>query len=189
MIDVALKEWQLVCDLLVGGEMCLLVRKGGIHEAGGPGAFHMSHDRFALYPTFDHQDATRVKPAYRPRLAMEPDARRVAVRGWARTARIWPVPSRDAFDRLGDLHPWAPPYIDMRFDYRPDRPLYLVAVRAYGLPAPRPIRYRAAFAGCRSWVPLQGDDVIDQAGSTPAMDEPALDRIIQRIDAAFAGER
>jgi len=188
MIDVALKEWRMVCDLLVGGELCLLLRKGGIHEAEGPGEFHMTHDRFALYPTFDHQDAQMVKPAYRPRLAEEPDAAEVTFRGWGETVRIWPVPSRRAFDRLDDLHPWDEPYVDMRFGYRPDRPLYLVAVRAYRLPEPRTIRYRAAFAGCRSWVPLAEHEVVDEAGSTPALGDASLRQVIQRIDHTFAGD-
>ncbi len=185
MIDVALKEWRLVCDLLLGGELALLLRKGGIHEDSDTGAFEMAHPRMALYPTYDHQDPEMLKPAFWGRLVDDPSPAKVTFRGWAQTARVWVVPSRRAFDRLDDLHPWAAPYVDMRFDYRPDRPLYLVALRAWRLPESQTVAFRGAFAGCRSWVPLEDNEVVEESGSTPAMDEEDLQRIIARVDEAF----
>ncbi len=186
MIDTALKEWKLVCDLLLTGELALLLRKGGIHEVGGPGEFSVEYDRFALYPTFDHQNPDMLKPRYAKRLTSDPDPKRIAIDGYAEVVKVWAVPSRPAFERLDDLHPWSSEYLDMRFGYRPDRPLYLVALRAYRLAHPTTIRYRAAYAGCKSWVPLDGDDRIDPEGATPAMDAPTLRHTIERIDAAFA---
>ncbi|MEO1237669.1 MAG: hypothetical protein AAFX76_12855, partial [Planctomycetota bacterium] len=49
---------------------------------------------------------------------------------------LWEVPppevgGREAFDRLDDLHPWLPPQVDMRFGYKPERPLYVVLVQAF----------------------------------------------------------
>ena len=43
--------------------------------------------------------------------AHEPE--RFELKAIGEVARIWPVPSREAFDRLDDLHAWATPQIDM----------------------------------------------------------------------------
>lgn len=185
MIDVALKEWRLVCDLLLTGELALLLRKGGIHEDSVTGEFELAYRRFGLYPTYEHQDAAMLKPAYGARLGDDPDASRVTIGGWAEAARVWTVPSRAAFDRLDELHPWSGAYVDMRFEYRPDRPLYLAAVRAHALVEPRTIDFRAAFAGCRSWVPLEADEAIDESASKPVMAEGELHGVIERVDAVF----
>ena len=47
---VALKEWALVCEMLLAGRMTVLFRKGGINEKG----FWVEADDFLLYPTYFH---------------------------------------------------------------------------------------------------------------------------------------
>src|SRR5690606_840280 len=54
MLTVALKEWAVVCDLLLEGKCSLLLRKGGVHEDRGPGRFELEHERFTLYPAWEH---------------------------------------------------------------------------------------------------------------------------------------
>ena len=41
MLNVALKEWAIICDRLVAGDQAILLRKGGIDEADGPGRFRL----------------------------------------------------------------------------------------------------------------------------------------------------
>ena len=53
-----LQEWAVCCRALGEGRLILTVRKGGIHERGG-GLFALEQQRFALMPTYLHQDATR----------------------------------------------------------------------------------------------------------------------------------
>ena len=48
-------------------------------------------------------------------------------------AGIFEVPGRPHMDALFDLHLWDTPLIDMRFAYRPEKPLYLVVIRAFAL--------------------------------------------------------
>ena len=52
MLRIALKEWAVICDLLLAGEQAILLRKGGVHEGTGPGQFRLEHDRFALFPAW-----------------------------------------------------------------------------------------------------------------------------------------
>ncbi|MEM1110073.1 MAG: DUF1802 family protein [Planctomycetota bacterium] len=182
MIDIALKEWSCVCDLLVEGKCCLLLRKGGIHEDGGPGRFKLEHDRFALFPAWEHETLEWIKPDLRPaRGPITEEPAEIVIRGYAEVAGIWEVPSREAFDQLDDLHPWLPPQIDMRFDYKPARPLYAMLVRAYRLVTPKVIWNRLAFAGCKSWVPLPSPDRLSKASTLPAISDAQLDNQRKRI--------
>lgn len=190
-IDLALREWPAVCDLLLRGRFALLLRKGGIAEHDGPGRFRLEHDRFALFPAREHQNLDWLKPDCRPAPQADDVDTGITIGGFAEVARIWVVPSRAAFDRLDGLHPWAPPQIDMRFDYKPDRPLYLVALKAWRLMPPRQIPDRPAFAGCKSWIPLDGDDAVPAeavAAAAPSMDADALDQVLRAVDTAFVSD-
>lgn len=183
----ALKEWSVVCDLLASGHTALLPRKGGVREWGGAGVFELEHRRFWLFPTREHERRDRIKPAY---LAAAPggvDASDDVVRlaAYAEAAHIAAVPSREAFDRLDDLHPWLPPAIDMRFDYKPENPLYLVVLRVYRVAEPLTVPHRQAYRGCRSWVPLEARDMPDVAGAVPAMSDEAFASVLSRVREAL----
>lgn len=187
----ALKEWAVVCELLAAGEICLLPRKGGIREFGGPGVFELEHENFFLFPTREHEKLERIKPEFlsktvTPTGGCAVDADTLKIDAFAKAERIWRVPSREAFDRLEDLHPWLPPAIDMRFDYKPENPLYLVALRVSRLASPRTIPHRAEYRGCRSWVPLLLEDLPGVPGSVPAMGDACFAGVLARVDAAFA---
>jgi hypothetical protein len=185
-----LKEWAVVCDLLASGELAILLRKGGIEETAGPGRFELEHDRFALFPAWEHQKPDRIKEAYRDRVQVfdqEPSELTLSAMGVVTPRTIWPVPSREAFDALEDLHCWTTPQIDMRFNYKPERPLYLMAVRVYRLAAPKTIPHRESYAGCKSWVPLEASDAVDADDASPALSDAAFEQVIGRIDQTFSG--
>ena len=59
-LSVAFKEWAVICRALAEGRQALILRKGGIAEAGGQ--FAPEHNRFWLYPTFVHQQQGGIKP-------------------------------------------------------------------------------------------------------------------------------
>lgn len=190
-LDIALKEWAIVCDLLAAGRCCLLLRKGGIHERGGPGRFALDHDRFLMFPAWEHERLDWIKPDWLPKdLSVDEPNRaepsEIAFKCYAQTARVWQIPCRDAFDRLDDLHPWAGPQIDMRFNYKPDRPLYLMALRVYALADSVRVPNRESFGGCVSWVPLAPGDAVDVQGAQPAIDSGEFDSVIARVDQALA---
>lgn len=186
-VDVALKEWAIVCDLLAAGRCCLVLRKGGVHEDHGPGRFRLEEDRFALFPAWEHEKLDWIKPHWLEGFRREPvqtEPEEITLAAVAQVARAWTVPSRAAFDRLDDLHPWAKPQVNLRFAYKPERPLYAVALRVTRLQHPRRLPNRPAFAGCRSWVPLEGADAIEPLGE-PAMPAAELEAQLERIGSAL----
>jgi hypothetical protein len=181
-LNVALKEWSVVCDALLAGQQAILLRKGGIYEAAGE--FELEHSRFALFPTLLHQKAQSVKPAWRDAIKIvDREPEHINIRGWAEVFWIGRVPGRAAFDALDDLHLWDKPLIDMRFNYRPDYPLYVMVLRTFVLAQAMNLPLDDQYAGCKSWVPLREN--ISLSGSQAVMADPALLAIQNRIMTTF----
>lgn len=184
MLSIALKEWNLVIQALLRPEagQAILLRKGGILEANNE--FELEYPRFLLFPTFIHQDPEGLKPPYRAGLQQvrqEPDT--IPLVGWAEVVHIWSVPGRPQMDRLDDLHIWTSKLLDMRFHYRPEKPLYLLLLRAFQLPEPIRLPNILDYAGCKSWVPLAREIPLDN--SRPILPDDRLAALRDRIDATF----
>src|SRR5205085_3548373 len=105
------------------------------------------------------------------------------IKGYGEAARIFEVPSRWQMEKLDDLHIWDAPLLDMRFSYRPEKPLYLVVVRAFVLPEVVTVANTLEYAGCKSWVPLE--ETVDTAGARPALSDEQMENLVRRIEAAF----
>jgi len=91
---------------------------------------------------------------------------------------ILQLKSREQMDRLDEQHLWTPPLIDMRFNYKPKNPLYLLTVRAYRLERPVTIHNTPEYAGCKSWVPLE--KAIEFTAS-PVLDDAVFEKSRQRV--------
>ena len=76
----------------------------------------------------------------------------------------------------------------MRFEYKPDKPLYVVALRCYALAQPRTVVNDWSYGGCKSWVPLKESDAVDDADAAPVLGDPAFAAIVSRVDAALTGD-
>jgi hypothetical protein len=167
-LAVALKEWDVVCRALMEGRQMVLLRKGGIYESGGE--FELEHRQFLLFPTFLHQDARMLKASEQSALnVLSAEPSQVQISAAAAVSDILPVTSRAALETIDDEHVWAGPLIDMRFNYKPANPLYLMLIRAFRLPRPQTLQNTPAYAGCKSWVPLEQSVSTD--GALPILDE------------------
>ena len=167
-----MKEWAVVCRALETGRQVILLRKGGIRESGGE--FELEHRQFLFFPTYLHQNLAMLKPAEHAGFeahASEPDEVTISAAGVV--TDILQLDSREQMDALDAEHVWTPPLIDMRFNYRPDNPLYLLLVRAYRLARPTTIANTPAYAGCKSWVPLT--QPIETGDAQPVLDEAHYD--------------
>lgn len=171
-LHVALKEWATVCTALEQGRQILLLRKGGIHETGGE--FHLEHPRFLLFPTYLHQNKEMLKPTeHAGFVAATAEPARITLSAAGEVTDIIQLKSRAQMDTLDDQHVWTKPLIDMRFNYRPDNPLYLLLVRAYKLERPITVENTPAYAGCKSWVPLTRP--VQATDSVPTLPDPAYE--------------
>lgn len=182
-LQIALKEWAVVCDALASGQQIVLLRKGGIYEAAGE--FEVENREFLLFPTYLHQNADMLKPRFRESLTprtTEPE--QIVIGAVGVVTDIIRIASRQQIDAIDGEHIWTPPLIDMRFNYRPENPLYLLLLRAYRLHAPATIQNTPAYAGCKSWVPLEQQ--IPTGGALPVLDDVKYEHRRQSIRRAVS---
>jgi hypothetical protein len=152
-LSTALKEWSVVCSALETGRQLILLRKGGIVEAIG--GFELEQSQFLLFPTYLHQNVQMLKPDAQAGVTpRDTEPEEITIRSAAEVTDIIRLSERSQMDALDAHHIWTAPLIDMRFNYRPKNPLYLLIVRAYRLPEAVTIRNTPDYAGCKSWVPL-----------------------------------
>ena len=183
-LQIALKEWAAVCNALETGRQTVLLRKGGIYESAGE--FELENSQFLLFPTYLHQDLKMLKPEAHPGFepaSAEPAEVRISAAGVV--SDIVRLRSRRQMDAIDDEHVWAPPLIDMRFNYKPDNPLYLLVVRMYRLESAVTLANTPAYAGCKSWVPL--DQPVRTGGATPVLDDGRYELRRRRILGAIRG--
>jgi hypothetical protein len=181
-LSFALKEWAVVCRALETGRQMILLRKGGIYESAGE--FELEHREFLLFPSYLHQNEAMLKSEVHDQLAnsgREPSELTLSAAGVV--TDILQLKSRQQMDALEDEHIWRGALIDMRFNYRPENPLYLLLVRTHRLAQPVTIQNTPAYAGCKSWVPLE--KAIDTRGARPVLDEKDYgerrDRILAHV--------
>ena len=156
-MNVALKEWAVVIEALAQGKQNFLLRKGGIAE--GKRGFELKHRRFLFFPTWEHQQQDWIRSEYRDLfLSLKPaDPDVLSIHCGAQVDDIRPAPADIAELLESKEHIWAEPYLRMRYEYRPDLPLYLVQVRLFTLPEPVAIPNDRRYKGCRSWVDLHAE--------------------------------
>ena len=187
-LNVALKEWASVCRALELGQQIVLLRKGGIYESGGE--FEVEHREFLLFPTYLHQNPRMIKPEFHGDFeAMDAEPTTIRLSSAAEVTDIVELQSRKQMDAVGEQHIWTEPLIDMRFNYRPENPLYLLIVRAYRLREAVTIRNTPAYAGCKSWVPLE--EAIATEEAVPVLDERQFEArrtlIVERLEKSTEG--
>jgi hypothetical protein len=157
LVDVAFKEWAVICRALAQGRQRVILRKGGIVEPGG--AFRLEHREFLLMPTFLHQSAESIIPAARDLLddidADRPPEGAVVLRHRARVTRSARVTALAELARYRGEHVWSDAVVAERF-HRWGDGIEVLEVEVAALPEPVVVPWRESFGGCRSWVDLSG---------------------------------
>ena len=167
-LQIALKEWASVCNTLETGRQIVLLRKGGIYESAGE--FELENPQFLLFPTYLHQDLKMLKAeAYQGFEPASAEPAEVGISAAGVASDIVRLRSRKQMDVIDNEHVWASPLIDMRFNYKPENPLYLLLVRIYRLESAVTLANTPTYAGCKSWVPL--DQPVPTGGATPVLDD------------------
>ena len=203
-MPIALKEWAVTVRALAEGEQLLTLRKGGIREENKH--FALEHDRFFLYPTFDHQRNDVVREAHVPELrrALEegvwpdgdppiqaltrdggiPQPDRVRVRAWAEVAGHYTVTDPRVVHDLSPFYVWTTDYAAKRLSWKPRHPLHVVLLRAYRIPRPVTVRVRGDYGGCRSWLEIARDLPFE---GTPVLSDDEFGRVQEEIEAIVSG--
>lgn len=179
-LTAALKEWQVAITALERGETIVLLRKGGIREAGG--RFRVEHDRVLLYPTVEHQKPELVKPAYVEQI--QPVAsgwhpEQVRIGSWAEITDILQIDRAEGIAALFPFHIWSEQFVRDRLKWKPSQPLYILLLRVYQFASARLIPYSETYGGCKSWIDLhQSFEVSD---SRPVLDDRTYAQTVEQI--------
>jgi hypothetical protein len=198
-MPVAFKEWAVTVRALAEGEQLLTLRKGGVREDNKH--FEIEHDRFFLYPTFDHQRNDLVRESHRPELGRaleegvwtegepspnalvqdgglaQPD--RVRIRAFAEVAASYLVSDPRCVDQLSPYYVWTTDYAEKRLNWKPRHPLHIILLRTYRIPRPVTVRVRQEYGGCKSWINLHRDLAFE---GTPVLSDDEFARAAAEIE-------
>jgi len=153
----ALKEWPAVIRALRGGRQIILLRKGGLIEPHGE--FRAQAGEFLLYPSHEHERLELLKPEEASRwadlgLAGQAGAL-LRIDTFVRLVDALEVRDPLRVFALAEHHIWNEAFVRQRVEYKPERPLQVLIVRAWALPGVVELPFRERYQGCRSWVELE----------------------------------
>lgn len=174
----ALKEWAIVCRALEEGRQVVLLRKGGILEYRQ--GFEVKHDRFLLFPTFEHQSKDHLQKDYADKLEEvlkeqpAPDSNKITA--YAQVVEVKEMTDRSAVHSLAKYHIWNESYVNARIDYNPKKPMSVILLRVFKLESPIMVDSKPEWAGCKSWIPLDME-----ASGKPALSDSQFDRIASEV--------
>jgi hypothetical protein len=199
-MPIAFKEWAVTVRALAEGEQLLTLRKGGIREPEKH--FRIEHERFFLYPTFDHQRNDLVRDSHRPELrrALEegvwtdgeppphallrdggiPQPDRVRIRAWAEVAAHFTIIDPRCVEALAPFYVWTTDYAEKRLAWKRRHPLHVLVLRTYRIPRPVTVKVREEYGGCRSWLELHRELPFE---GTPVLSDDEFDRAAEEIEA------
>ncbi len=177
----ALKEWASVVEALKDGRQILMLRKGGLADAGK--SFSVKESEFFLYPNVTHQEEQHIRPDQRVAIKREPGDNTVHIDTYAVVEKALDVKDLAPLHRLAEYHIWEPSFIDMRFNYKPQNPLWLLLTRAYRLPKTIRLHETDAYRGCKSWVPLMTR--LSTAGATPVLTDAEFAAKVAGVEKAL----
>jgi hypothetical protein len=162
----ALKEWAIVCKALEEGRQVLLLRKGGIMEYRQ--GFEIKHNKFLLFPTFEHQSKEYIQPDYinnldiilqhQPMTLYHHTANsggRNKLTSYAKVIDVKEVNDKSVIRKLEKYHIWNDRYINLRMDYNPKKPISVLLLRVYKMNNPLEVDIKPEWAGCKSWVSVE----------------------------------
>lgn len=188
--SVAFKEWAGVCDALADGRQTILLRKGGIREEPGPGAFVPDHDEFWLYPTAVHQaqqglrpDALACRSAFAPSVGGRGST--VPIRLLARVERIGRIRDEARLPALEEFHVLTAETVRGRFHYRTPG-LWVLAARIYRRDPAFEVVATPEHAGCKTWVIL--DEPLPTSDLSASLDDREWSSRLSRLEAILGDD-
>jgi len=179
----ALKEWAVVCRALEEGRQIVLLRKGGILEYRQ--GFEVKHDKFLLFPTFEHQSKDNLQLDYANKmddiLKNVPASGSNKISSYANAINVTETNDRKMLKSLSRFHVWNESYVNARMDYNPKKPMSVILLRVFKLDNPILVDNKPEWAGCKSWIPL---DI--EASGKAVLDDQQFDRLASEVRGALS---
>ncbi len=174
----ALKEWAIAVNALSTGKTIVLLRKGGIREAG----FKVKYSSVWLYPTYEHQKPDLLKPEYASGVIPVTSGwhpQTVVIKSCAEITSVIPISNKNQIESLQPYHIWNEKMISDRLKWKSKTPLMVLLLRVYHLAAPQTIPYNNTYGGCKSWIDLMEPIATDSI--TPVIKAQEYQQQVQDI--------
>ena len=150
-MNMAFKEWAVVCEALGSGRQSVILRKGGIAE--GREGFAFLHKDFFLFPTRFHETLEKTTlPPGTPLPAQREGE--VEIRYAASIEWTCFLGDPGLLSALGAFHILRDEVVEERFRFDEPPGLHVGFARIYRLSTPWILPMEKRFGGCRSWVEL-----------------------------------
>jgi hypothetical protein len=184
----ALKEWAVAIEALQNGDQILIMRKGGIEEETRE--FQVKSNSFFLFPAYEHQKKELLKEEYRHQIdetlrGWSSEADKTTITAYAEVVEDIEITDQEQIDRLYAYHIWTERFTEDRLHWKRKKPLHLMLLRVYRLDQPLEVGIRPEYNGCKSWIELQGDNVMPN--SQPVIDNKAFTEVVAQIKQALKG--
>jgi hypothetical protein len=173
MESVGFKEWSLVCDALGAGSQSIILRKGGIAE--GRESFSFRHRQFFLFPTFFHEQITKVRIGSG---AIPAATETITLRWYVKVEQALWINSLAIAEALAPLHILRAEVVRERFDYKGDG-LHVAFVRVFEISPLWILQNEKRFRGCRSWIDLPAPPEVTMR---PVLDDATHGRYRDQLD-------
>lgn len=151
----ALREWSVINAAIGDGLQMVLLRKGGIDEAG----FKIESRDLLLFPSYFHADASLLKPGiadrYKEEMALDPKAvPELQLSTFARVTGAWATLDPEVVSAVDDLHIGTAAFLENRIKWRRGQALTVLELQAWRLSKPVVVVPQPQHFGCFSWVDL-----------------------------------
>jgi hypothetical protein len=150
MESIGFKEWAIVCEALGRGGQSIIVRKGGIAE--GRAGFSFQHREFFLFPTWFHEQPSKVGKINFE--VPEPRADKMEIRFLAKLDLVRAITSWAIVEALAPMHILKPEVVRERFNYDQAPGVHVGFVRMFRVMPTWTFPNERKYGGCRSWVKL-----------------------------------
>ena len=156
ILSKVLKEWSSALKFYESKKVCLIFRKGGIHEKD----FVETKNFFGFFPTFEHESNDNVKRDYRNSKYITNQSANYTGIGnldyFGQIVGSYKISSIDQLSLLDRFHIWENSYLIDRFNFRPKNPLRCYLLDVFKSKLPKKIEYDSSEAkGCTSWYDLK----------------------------------
>lgn len=150
-MNMAFKEWAVVCEALGSGRQSVILRKGGIAE--GRDGFAFLHREFFLFPTRFHEslEKTTLPSGFELPAPREGE---VEIRLTAKIEWTCYLSDPGQLFALRDFHILRWEVIEDRFRFGAPPGIHVGFARIYRMSSPWNLPMEKRFGGCRSWVDL-----------------------------------
>ncbi|MCS7184632.1 MAG: DUF1802 family protein [bacterium] len=151
VVNIALKEWSVVINILKSTNIAVIARKGGLLDKKE--FFDLKSNFFTLFPTYEHQAPEKIRQEFRNYFTNETSNQLVKINTAAKVVDSYVAYSLNDVENFFTLQPFSYKELENRFFRYGKKFLNFLLLRVYTID--ENLIDTKPYAGCISWVELK----------------------------------